>query len=75
MYMLEYIITTNLHIHKLIVVPDYLFTERQNTHISDDDFLSFFFLNDPSYRSFIPKPLATGSPKRILDLCPILSGP
>lgn len=41
--MLEYIITTNLHIHKLIVVLDYLYTERQNTHISDDDFLSFFF--------------------------------
>lgn len=38
--MLEYIITTNLHIHKLIVVPDYLFTER---HISDDDFLIIFF--------------------------------
>lgn len=44
--MLEYIITTNLHIHKLIVVPDYLFTERQNTHISDDDFLIIFFLNN-----------------------------
>lgn len=42
--MLEYIITINLHIHKLIVVPDYLFTERQNTHISDDDFLIIFFL-------------------------------